>query len=154
GVAVVARGAVGLVDRAGAGGRVAGAALIDPAADDGVRTHARADLAGIGLRAGVARDAGGAGGLVDRAGAGGRVAGAALIDPAADDGVRSHARADLAGIGLRAGVAVVARGAVGLVDRAGAEGRVAGAALIDPAADDGVRTHARADLAGIGLRAG
>src|SRR5439155_451063 len=58
-----------------------------------------------------------------RAGRGGAGAGAAgLGGGGADDGVGAGARPGLAGIGLRAGVAVVARGAVG-PGRVGAETR-------------------------------
>src|SRR5439155_4313587 len=64
----------------------------------------------------------------------------------------------LAAVGLRAGVAVVARGAVAGV-RVGAQagGGVAGAgdvALVERGADDGVGAGAGAVLAGVGLGAG
>ena len=75
----------------------------------------------------------------------------------AGDRVRARARARLAGVGLRARVAVVARGAV----RRGGVGararrRVARArdvALVARGARHGVRARARAGLAGVGLRA-
>src|SRR5207249_148903 len=122
GVAVVARGAVELRRaRAAAGGRVAGArgaALSRRGAGDGVRAGTDSALAGVGLRAGVAVVARGAVELRRaRAAAGGRVAGArvvALIRRAAGDGVRAGTDSALAGVGLRAGVAVVACSAVGL----------------------------------------
>src|SRR5206468_1283466 len=99
--------------------RITGAgvvALILGGADDGVAARAAAALAGVGLRAGVAVVAGGAVGLRRvRADAARRIAGAgvvALILGGADDGVGAGAGAALAGVGLRAGVAVVAGGPV------------------------------------------
>src|SRR5205823_2453067 len=140
---------------AGAARRVADAgdvALIEGGADDGVRPHAGAGLAGVGLGAGIAV---GAGGAVRRgrvgAGPGGRIAGAgvvALIEGGADDGVRPDAGAGLAGVALGAGVAVAAGRAVGLVRvGAGAVGRITGAGvatLIERSADDGIRAGAGA----------
>src|SRR5213078_3431269 len=116
GVAVVAGGAVGLRRiRAEAARRIARpgvVALILGGADDGVRAGAAAALAGVGLRAAVAVIAGGAVGLGRiRALAAGGIAGAdvvALVLGGADDGVRARAGAALAGVALRAGVAVVA----------------------------------------------
>src|SRR5206468_1631233 len=71
--------------------------------------------------------------------------------------VAADAGAGLAGVGLRAGVAVVARDAVGLGGvRARARRRVARArvvALIRRRAAHGVRARARAALAGVALRA-
>src|SRR5437773_1754017 len=117
GVAVVARGAVGLGGvRAQPRGRVARArvvTLIRRRTGDGVAARARAGLAGVGLRAGVAVVARGAVGLGGvRAQSRGRVGCArvvALIRRRTGDGVAARARAGLAGVGLRAGVAVVAR---------------------------------------------
>src|SRR5205807_1467258 len=122
GVAVVAGGAVGLRRaRAEAGSRVAGdcrVALIRRAAGDGVRAGTDSALAGVGLGAGVAVVACGAVGLRRaRAAAGGRVAGGrlvALIRRAAGDGVLPARRSSDLGVGLGAGVAVVACSAVGL----------------------------------------
>src|SRR5213079_763146 len=122
GVAVVAGGAVGLRRaRAAAGRRVAGArvvALIRRGAGDGVRAGTDSTLAGVGLGAGIAVGAGGAVGLRRaRAETGRRIAGArvvALIRGGAGDGVRAGTDSTLAGVGLRAGIAVGARGAVGL----------------------------------------
>src|SRR5207245_9352467 len=80
------------------------------------RSHDR--LAAVGLCAGVAVVAGAAVGLRRvrarpvRRGAGPRRV--ALIRGRADDRVAPRANAALAGVGLRAGVAVVAGGAVGL----------------------------------------
>src|SRR5947207_2352557 len=166
GIPIVAGRAVRLArGGADAGRRVAGAgvvALIERGADDGVRPDAGAGLAGVGLGAGIAV---GAGGAVrrGRVGAGpvGRVTNTsvvALIEGGADDGVPALADTCPAGVGLGASVAVVAgaavrRGRVG----AGAVGRVTNAgvvALIERAADDGVRARAHARLAGVGLRTG
>src|SRR5439155_1503412 len=124
GIAVIARGAVGL-----GGGvtalarpsvlRAGGVALCSGRPDDRIRARARARLAGVRLRVGIAVIARGAVGL------GGwvvararrwvtRSAFAALFRSRADDRIRARARARLAGVRLRAGVAVIARGAVGL----------------------------------------
>src|SRR5206468_4029199 len=159
-VAVVAGGVVVLIRvRALPGGRIAGAgvvALFERGADDGVGAGARAALAGVGLGARVAVVAGGAVAVV-RVGAlaGGGVAGAgdvALVGGGADDGVRAGAGATLAGVALRAGVAVVARAAVaGVRVGALAGGGVAGAgvvALVERGADDGVVADAHPALAG------
>src|SRR5207249_1696622 len=96
----------------------------------------------------------------------------------ADDGVAAGAHAALAGVGLGAGVAVVAGGAVGLGrvgpgggaglravrrgavvrrrsstrDRAGPDG-VVGGVVPAAGADDGVAARAHAALAGVGLGA-
>src|SRR5262249_55955125 len=122
--------------------------------------HAR--LTGVPLRAGVAVVAGAAVGLGRiRADPCRRVAGAGamtLIAGGANDRVGPDAGARLAGVALRAGVGVVAGGAVGL-GRIGADaGRgVAGAggvALVGGRADDGVRADAGARLAGVALRTG
>src|SRR5204862_311266 len=93
-----------------------------------------------------------------RAGAGGRVAGpgvVARVGRGADDGVAARAHAPLAGVGLRARVAVVARPAVGLGGvRAGAGRRVAGprvVTLVGRGADDGIPARAHAALAGVRL---
>src|SRR5439155_1428665 len=118
---------------------------------------AGAGLAGIGLRAGVAVVACGAVGLGGvRAHARRRVARArvvALIRRRTGDGVRARARAALAGVALRAEVAVVTPGAVGLAGvRAQPRRRVAGArvvALIRRRTGDGGAARARAALAGV-----
>src|SRR5439155_15023813 len=68
-----------------------------------------------------------------------------------------RARAPLAGVGRRAGVVVVARGAVGLARvRAQPRGRVARArvvALVRRRTGDGIAGRARAALAGVAQRA-
>src|SRR5439155_15320037 len=137
-------------------------ALIEGCADDGVRPDAGAGLAGVGLGAGVTVCAGAAVRL-GRVGAGAarRIADAgdvALIERAADDRVGTGADARLAGVALGAGAAVVAGRPVWPVGvGAGAASRVADAgdvALIEGGADDGVRPHAGAGLAGVGLGAG
>src|SRR5262249_10313671 len=120
GAPVVAARAVLLVGvRAGAirrGAHPGNVALIGRGADDGVCTRADAGLAGVALGAAVAVGAGGAVGLLGMgAGAVGRVTGAgivALIEGGADDRVGARAHARLAGVGLGAGVAVVAGRAV------------------------------------------
>src|SRR5207247_718723 len=164
-VAVVAGGAVrhGRVG-ALAGGRVAaadGVALIGGDAEY-VDAAAGAALTGVVVRARIAVVAGAAVGPDRaRAAAGRRVAGArvvALIRRGAEDGVRAGTDSTLAGVGLRAGIAVVAGGAVGLRRaRAEAGRRIAGArvvALIRRGAGDGVRAGTDSTLAGVGLRAG
>src|SRR5207247_1589625 len=130
GVAVIARGAVGFGGGVGAlprrwVARSRVVALIDGRADDGIRARARAGLAGVRLRAGVAvvagravRPGGRVGALPSRGVAGPGVV--ALIDSRADDGIRACARPRLARVGLRAGVAVIARGAVGFGGGVGA----------------------------------
>src|SRR5439155_6770834 len=101
--------------------RPGGVALIERGADDRVGAHAAPVLAGVGLRAGVAVAAGRAVGLVRRrrAHAGGGVAGSGVVALVrrADHRVRPDAAPVLASVGLRAGVAVVAGRAVGLVRR-------------------------------------
>src|SRR5438094_445242 len=80
-----------------------------------------------------------------------------LVGACAHDGIRARAGAGLAGVGLRAGVAVVTGRAVGLDGiAAGARRGVAGAgrmALVGGRAHDRVRAHAGTGLAGVGLRA-
>src|SRR5439155_827249 len=107
-------------------------------------------LTGLGLRAAVAVVAAraiGPGGIAagSRRGIAG-AGGVALIGGRADDGVRAHAGAGLAGVALRAGVGVVAARAVGLGGiAADARRGIAGAggvALIGGGAHDGVRAHA------------
>src|SRR5204862_340699 len=95
-----------------------------------------------------------------RAGARRRGAGAgqvALIERRADHGVLPDAGAGLAGIGLGAGVAIVAHRPVGLERvraRAARRGADAGRmALVERRADHGVASRARARLAGVGLGA-
>src|SRR5439155_507760 len=121
GFAVGAGAAVRLVGvGADAARRIAGAgdvALVEDGAHDGVHPDAGASLAGVGLGAGITIGARAAVGLV-RVGAGAarRIADAgvvALVERGADDGVRSRAGARLAGVGLRAGIAVGASDAVG-----------------------------------------
>src|SRR5438046_4983131 len=136
GIAVVAGGTIrpGGIGASASGG-IAGAgdvALVGGRADDGVAAGADPALAGVGLRAGVAVDAGGAvAGVRVGALAGGGVAGAgdvALVGGRADDRAAAGAEPVLAGVGLRAGVAVAARGTIGLDRmRAVAGGGVAGA---------------------------
>src|SRR5262249_10768271 len=120
---VVAGGAVGLVGGgAEAVRRVAGAgvvALVEGGAEDGGCPDANNGLAGVGLGAGIAIRGGAAVGLLlVRAEAVRRVTDAgivALIERGADDGVCPEAGASLAGVALRAGVAVGAGRAVRLV---------------------------------------
>src|SRR5207249_332261 len=137
-------------------------ALIEGCADDGVRAHADAGLAGVGLGAGVAVRAGRPVRLGRvRARAGRRLTSVGyveLIEGAAAEEFGARADARPARVGLGASITVVAgaavrRGRVG----AGAVGRVTNAgvvALIERAADDGVRARAHARLAGVGLRTG
>src|SRR5207253_3095120 len=151
--------------RARASGRITCASdvtLIGGSADDGVAARADPALAGVGLRAGNGVGAAGAIGLRGvRARAIGRITCASdvtLIGGSADDGVAARAHPALAGVGLRAGIAVVAAGAIGLRGvRARAIGRITCASdvtLIGGAADDGVAAGADPALAGVGLRAG
>src|SRR5437016_5939343 len=138
GVAVVARGAVrhGRVG-ALAGGGVAAAdrmALIGCDAEY-VDATAGPALTGVVVRARIAVVARAAVGPDRvRAVAGGRVAGArvvALIRRGAGDGERAGPDSTLAGVGLGAGVAVVARGAVGLRRARAEAGRLfAGARVV------------------------
>src|SRR5207253_213533 len=122
GIAVVARGAVGLGGvRAQPRGRVArarGVTLIRRRTGDGGAARARAALARVGLRARVTVVAPGVVGLARvRAQPRGRVARArlvALIRRRTGDGIAGRARPALAGVALRAEVAVVAARAVGL----------------------------------------
>src|SRR5207244_4223777 len=150
--------------RAHAGGGVEGAGVVALVrrADHRVRPDAAPVLASVGLRAGVAVVAGRAVGLVRRrrAHAGGGVAGAGVVALVrrADHRVRADAAPVLASVGLRAGVAVVAGRAVGLVRRrrAHAGGGVAGAGVVALVrrADHRVRADAAPVLASVGLRAG
>src|SRR5439155_1699469 len=142
---------------------VAGAGIVALVrrADHRGRADAAPVLAGVGLRAGVAVVAGRAVGLVRRrrAHAGGGVAGAGVVALVrrADHRGRPDAAPVLAGVGLRAGVAVVAGRAVGLVRRrrAHAGGGVAGAGIVALVrrADHRGRADAAPVLAGVGLRA-
>src|SRR5207249_4478892 len=166
GVPVVANGSLELHGvRAGAGRGVARprvVALVLGSADDRVRAGAHSPLTGVGLRARVPVIAGRAIRLSGvRAGPGGRVARpgvVTLVGHGADDEVAARAHAPLAGVGLRARVAVVAGAAVGLGGvRARAGTRVARprvVTLVGCGADDGVPAHAHAALAGIRPRAG
>src|SRR5439155_1139647 len=137
-------------------------ALIGRRADDRVPAHAAPRLAGVGLGAGVAVAASGAVGLErGRAAGRGRIAGSggvALVEGGADDGIRAGAGPRLAGVGLRAGVAVVAGRPVGLGRvRADTRRRIAGAgavALIAGGASHRVPARAGPRLTGVGLRAG
>src|SRR5207248_661944 len=134
------------------------------AGDGRGRAPAGAVLAGLARRAGVVVDPRSAvQGVRVRAHAGRRVAGdrhVALVERRAGDGRgRAPAGAVLAGLARRAGVVVVARGAVRLVRvRAHAGRRVAGArhvALVERrAGDGGGRAPAGAVLAGLARRAG
>src|SRR5207253_930722 len=138
-----------------------GVALVGGGAGDGVGAHAGAGLAGVVLRAGVAvvaRRSVELGGIA--AGARRGVAGAggvALVGGGAHDRVRTHADACLAGVGLRAGVAVVARLPIELRGiRAGARRRVTrsrGVALVGGVAHDR-RAHTDAPLTRVGNGAG
>src|SRR5205807_2314274 len=114
--------------------------------------------AGVALRAVIAVVTGCAVGL-DGVAAGARrgIAGArrvTLVGGRAHDRVRAHAGAPLAGVALRAVIAVVAGCAVGLDGvAAGARRRIAGAgrvALVGGDAHDWIRAHAGAALAGVG----
>src|SRR5439155_1623659 len=166
GVAVVAGAAVGfgrVRARAGTGvARPIFVTLVGSGAVYRLSLHAPLPLSGVGPRAGVAVVAGAAVGLGGvRAHAGRGVACArvvTLVLRSAHDWVAAHARTCLACVGPRAGVAVVARAAVGLDGvRARARGRVAGArvvTLVGCGAHDGVPARARAAPAGVGSRAG
>src|SRR3990167_5373351 len=82
----------------------------------------------------------------------------ALIQRGTDNGVCTVARTALTGVGLRAGIPVIARGSIRLRwITANPRRRVAGphiVALIQRRADNGVCTVARTALAGVGLRTG
>src|SRR5204863_183376 len=119
-------------------------------ADDRVRATAHARLAGVGLRARVAVVARGVvGGGRIRAQPRPRVAGArdvTLVGRVADDRVRATADTRLAGVGLRAGVAVVARGVVRLLEvcrtRAARDGTLlVGVTLVGGLPADRARGH-------------
>src|SRR5438128_956310 len=120
---------------AGVGRAEGDVAVVACGAHDGVRTDAHPAVAHVGPCTGVAVVAGGAV-LLGRVGAlaGGRVAAAGvvtLIRRSAGDGVRARAPPRLAGVGLRASVAVVAGAAVRLRRvRARAGGGVAGAGVV------------------------
>src|SRR5205814_2248887 len=137
-------------------------ALIAGGAIHRVAARARPRLAGVGLRAGVAVVARRAVGLRRVGGdTGGWGAGSgvvALIAGGASHWVSARARPRLAGVGLRAGVPVVACRAVGLRRvRAGARRRIARprvVALIAGGASHRVPARAGPCLAGVGLRAG
>src|SRR5439155_325759 len=165
-VPVVASGSLELHGvRAGAGRWIARprvVALVLGGADDRVRAPAHSRLTGVGLRAGVPVVACGPVELRGvRAGAGRRVARprvVALVLGGADDRGRARAHSRPTDVGLRAGVAVVTRRAIGLGGvRTGAGRRVAGprvVTLVGRGADDGVPARAHAALAGVGPRAG
>src|SRR5207244_1614047 len=132
GDAAVVRTRDAIVTRARHARACAAEASIAGRAHGRVRAHAGAERADVGLRAGVgvvARRAIGLGGIA--AGPGRGIAGAggvALVGGRAHDRVHAHAARALTGIGPRAGVAVVAGGAVGLGGiAAGARRGVAGA---------------------------
>src|SRR5207247_1588897 len=134
-------------------------------ADDGVAAGADPALAGVGLRAGIAVAAGAAIGLrrVRARPRGGRTgAGSvALVGGGADDGVAAGADPALAGVGLRARVAVVARRRVVHVLAAGCRiAAVVGAGVLVVAVGrrrrlDALMVHARhyavADVPGTAL---
>src|SRR5438093_1214881 len=87
-----------------------------------------------------------------------RPGGVALVQRRADDGLRAHAARALTGVGLRAGVAVVAGGGVGpggvaARPRRGVAG-AGGVTLVGGRAHDRIRARAGAGLTGVGLRAG
>src|SRR5439155_1446687 len=166
GVAVVAGRSVGLGGIAADARRgVAGAggvALVGGGANDRVRPRAGAGRADVGLRAGAAaapcRSVGLGGTAADARRGVADAGGMALVGGGAHDRVRPRADARLAGVGLRAGVAVVAGRPVELGGiGAGARRGVAdagGVALVGGGAYDRVRAHAGAGRAGVGLRAG
>src|SRR5439155_113812 len=165
GVAVVARRSVELGGAAAdARGGVAGAggvALVGGGAHDGVGAHARSGRAGVGPRACLAVVAGRAVGLGGFAAEACRefagAAGVALVGAVSLHGALPLSGTGRAGVGPRAGVAVVARRAVEL-GGIGADARrgvadAGGVALVGGGAHDGVHAHAGAGLAGGGLRA-
>src|SRR5256885_1610021 len=82
----------------------------------------------------------------------------ALVTRRADNGIAPGARPALAGVSLRAGIAVVAGRAIGLGRiRARASGRIAGArvmTLVTRRADHGIAPGARPALAGVSLCTG
>src|SRR5262249_23642228 len=133
-------------------------ALIQRRTDYRVGSRASAALTGVGLSAGVAVVTRRAIRLrrmrADAAGAGSCAV--TLVERRADDGGGPRAGAGLAGVGLCAGVAVVARSAVGLRRiRADAAGTGScGMTLVEGCADDGVGSRADSGLARIGLSAG
>src|SRR5437016_5506663 len=166
GVAVVARRPVG---RRGGGAaarrgvaRARHVALVEGGAGDGVAPDAARALAGVGLRAGVAvvarRPVGRRGGGAAARRGVARARHVALVEGGAGDGVAPDAAPALAGVGLRADVAVVARRPVGRRGGGAAARRgVARArhvALVEGGAGDGVAPDAAPALAGVGLRAG
>src|SRR5207244_7495133 len=121
-----------------------------------VRARAEAGRAGVGLRAGVAvvaRRSVELGGTAADARRGiADAGGMALVGGGARDGVGAHADARLAGVGLRAGAAVVARrsvelGGIAADARRGVAG-AGGVALVGGGARDGVGAHAGARLGG------
>src|SRR3989449_134530 len=164
GVAVVAACACLGREGARAGSRLTDArimALVRRVAGDGVPSDAGPVLAGVGLGAGVAVVAACACLGREGARAGSRLTDArimALRRRAAGDGVPSDAGPVLAGVGLGAGVAVVAARPVGRVGgRTGAVGRVAcpgHVALIRRGAGHRVGSGTPPALAGVGLGAG
>src|SRR5206468_2988456 len=113
----------------------AGVVALVGGAGEGVGGCGRPVVTGVGLGAGVAIVAGGAVGLFGgRRADGGRGvarAGVVALVGGADDGVGAGTRPVLAGIGLGAGVAVVACGAIGLVGvRAACGGRGVGGRVV------------------------
>src|SRR5207253_1737832 len=166
GVAVVARRPVrrrggGAAARRGVA-RARHVALVEGGAGDGVAPDAAPALAGVGLRAGVGVVAGrpvrrrGVGAAARRGIA--RARHVALVEGGAGDGVAPDAAPTLAGVGLRAGVAVVAgrpvrRRGVGAAARRGVA-RARHVAPLRGSAVDGVAPDAAPALAGVGLRAG
>src|SRR3990167_754650 len=132
-------------------------ALIQRGTDNGVCTVARTALTGVGLRAGIPVIARGSIRLRwITANPRRRVAGphiVALIQRRADNGVCTVARTALAGVGLRTGIPVTARGPIRLFRiTANPRRRVAGSgimALIQSRADNGIRSDTRTSRAGI-----
>src|SRR5207245_1791428 len=87
-----------------------------------------------------------------------RACGMTLVGGHARDRIGADADAGLAGVGLRAGAAVIAAAAVGPGGVAAGAGRgiadAGGVTLVGGHARDRIGAHADARLAGVGLRAG
>jgi hypothetical protein len=165
GVVVIAGGAVICIGIAALSrcriARARDVALVEGGAENGIGAGTAARLTGIGLGAGVAIGASAAIRFV-RVGANTRrgIAGAgvvALIERHAHDGVGPGACPQLTGIGLGAGIAVIASAAIRLVRiRTNARRRIADAdvmALVERRARNGIGARTRARLTRIGLRA-
>src|SRR5207245_423598 len=135
--------------------------LIQRGADDRIRADAESLLAAVALRARIAVIAGGAVRLRRlRTDARRGVAGAdvvALIESGADDRIAAGTDSSLAGVGLRARIAVVTRRAVRLrwirTDTGRGVARAGVVALIGSRAHDRIAAGTDSSLAGVGLRA-